>query len=51
MIFNSALADAKIRCNVLAGVAREHEVHDLVLPPREARDVARGGLLPSGPFV
>src|SRR5271157_2726315 len=32
MVFDGALADAEIGGDVLARVARDHEVHDLVLP-------------------
>jgi hypothetical protein len=41
MVFHGALADAKIRGDVLAGVAGENQLHDLTLPRCEARDAIR----------
>jgi len=47
MVLNGALADVKICGDVFVGVTREHEVHDLALSRREARNVVRSRLLPS----
>ena len=48
MVLDSALADAKIGGDVLAGVASEDQFHDLALSRREIRDVARRSLPPGG---
>ena len=41
MVLDSALADAKIRCDILAGVASEDQLHDLALSRSETRDGIR----------
>ncbi|HLY91433.1 MAG TPA: hypothetical protein VKQ27_20795, partial [Acetobacteraceae bacterium] len=38
MILDGALADAKVRGDILAGVSRKDERHDLMLTWRELRD-------------
>ena len=46
MVFDSALANAKIGGDVLTGVASEDQFHDLTLSRRQIRDVARRSLPP-----
>ena len=48
MVLDRALADAKIRGDVLAGVAGEDQFHDLALSRSQARDVIRRSLPPGG---
>ena len=48
MVLDRALADAKVRGDILAGVAGEDQVHDLALSRREARDMVRRILSPGG---
>ena len=48
MILDGALADTKIRGNILAGVSRKDERHDLMLTWRELSDMARRILPPGG---
>ena len=45
MVFDSALADAEIRCDILAGVASEDQLQDLTLSRSETRDASRRILL------
>ena len=47
MVFHRTLADAKIRGDVLAGMAGQNHVHDLTLPRRQPGDVGRR-ILPPG---
>lgn len=42
MLLNCSLADAKVRCDVLAGLARENQLHDLTLPGRQTDRVPEG---------
>ena len=44
MVFDRVLTDAEISGVVLAGVARDHEVHDLMSSQRQRGDV--GGCSP-----
>jgi hypothetical protein len=46
MVLDSALTDAEIRGDVLAGMAGEDQFQDLALSPREARDASRRILSP-----
>ena len=46
MGLDGALADAKIRGDILARVAGENQFHDLALSRRQTRDVVRRGLPP-----
>src|ERR1019366_10225736 len=48
VILDSTLTDAKIGGDVLAGMPGEDQIHDLMLPCREAGDVARRILTPRG---
>ena len=45
MVFDRVLTDAEISVVVLAGVARDHEVHDLMPSQHQRGDV--GGCSPS----
>jgi hypothetical protein len=47
MVFDSALADAEISGDLLAGMASEDQVHDLALSRTQPRDVV-GRVLPPG---
>ena len=42
MTFDGALADAEIRGDILAGMAREHPVHDVMLPSGKASEALVG---------
>ena len=46
MVLDSALADAEIRGDVLAGLAGEDQFHDLALSPCQADEVLGRGLPP-----
>ena len=47
-VLDSALADTKVRGDVFARMAGEHQVHDLTLARSESRDMLRRTLSPSG---
>jgi hypothetical protein len=42
VIFDGALADVEIRSDILAGMAREHPVHDVMLPIGQACEALVG---------
>jgi hypothetical protein len=46
MVLDSALADTKIRGDILVGLAREDPLHDLALSRGQSRDVVGRGLPP-----
>jgi hypothetical protein len=46
MVLDSALADAEVRGDILAGLAGEDQVHDLALPPCQPGEVVGRGLPP-----
>ena len=48
MVLDRALTDAEIGGDVLAGMARKHQIHDHMFPRRQVRDAFRGGLMPGG---
>ena len=51
MVFNRALADAEIRGDNLAGLAGEHQFHDLALSLSEARNLVRRAFAPREQFA
>ena len=42
MVFDGALADPEINCNILARMTGQNHPHDLVLPSSEASEVING---------
>jgi hypothetical protein len=50
VVLDGALVDAKVRRDILVGVAGEDQLHDLALPRSEARD-AIGCVLSPGEQV
>ena len=51
MVFDRALTNTQIRCDILAGMTGKNEIHNLALSRRQARDLACSRLLPSDQFV